>query len=180
MNAFGLHKNPVIAARLHNDKHVVKMNIEYPQMMSTAHRVLDGTQYLDKTANGRNIKRWRMNDDVVEQTLYKASHINHPTNIWVRATQENYMWMYTLWSELAKEYTHRYGKHHASWVKLHRVLEKPPENIPMGPLTTLPQAMPDDVKRDDFVEAYQEYYRKYKSHFSKWTKRPIPQFMTVV
>ena len=36
---------------LHNDKHVVKMNIEYCQLMSTAHRVLDGEEYYDKTKN---------------------------------------------------------------------------------------------------------------------------------
>ena len=36
------------------------MIIEYAQLMSTAHRVLDGEMYMDKTANGRNIKRWRL------------------------------------------------------------------------------------------------------------------------
>ena len=36
MNAFGLDHNYTVAtAMLHNDKHVVKMNIEYCQLMST-------------------------------------------------------------------------------------------------------------------------------------------------
>ena len=33
---------------MHLDKHVVKMIIEYAQLMST-HRVLDGEEYYDKT-----------------------------------------------------------------------------------------------------------------------------------
>lgn len=180
MNAFGLDRDYVVAAQLHNDKHVVKMNIEYPQLLSTAHRVLDGTVYLGKTANGRNIKRWLHPDDLMENTLYKASHINHPTAIWARTTVSNYIWLYGLWESLAKEYTHRYGKQHACWTKLGDVLKSVPRNIPDGPMTEIPQAMPDDVKCDDFVEAYQDYYRKYKAHFSKWTNRPTPQFMYTV
>ena len=54
MNIFYLHKDPVICAEYHIDKHVVKMPIEYAQLMSTAHRVLDGELYLGKTKNNRN------------------------------------------------------------------------------------------------------------------------------
>ena len=56
MNIFALDTDPVIAAQSHCDKHVVKMIIEYAQLMSTAHRVLDGALYQDKTANNRSIK----------------------------------------------------------------------------------------------------------------------------
>ena len=42
MNIFYLDPNPQIAAELHCDKHVVKMVIEYGQLLSTAHRMLDG------------------------------------------------------------------------------------------------------------------------------------------
>jgi hypothetical protein len=54
---------------MHLDKHVVKMIIEYAQLMSTAHRVLDGDEYYGKTANGRRIKRWRMTDLKYENGL---------------------------------------------------------------------------------------------------------------
>ena len=78
---------------MHNDKHCVKMIIEYAQLMSTAHRLLDGLPYLDKTANGRSIKRWRLNDER-EVQLMKASHINHPSSIWainsIQLTKFNY------------------------------------------------------------------------------------------
>ena len=42
MNIFYLHEDPQISAKMHCDKHVVKMIIEYAQMLSTAHRMLDG------------------------------------------------------------------------------------------------------------------------------------------
>lgn len=42
MNIFILDKDPVISAQLQCDKHVVKMIVESAQMLSTAHRVLDG------------------------------------------------------------------------------------------------------------------------------------------
>ena len=39
-----LHENPDENVKLHCDKHVVKMILEYAQMLSTAHRVLDGDE----------------------------------------------------------------------------------------------------------------------------------------
>lgn len=178
MNIFFLSAVAKLCAMLHCDKHVVKMIIEYAQLMSTAHRVLDGTEWYDKTANGRRIKRWRMDDEDMEDTLYKASHINHPSAIWARQTSENYKWLYQLWYALCKEYTHRYGKTHATYEKLAHVLIDMPKNIEVGHRTTVPQAMPDDVKCEDTIEAYQQYYRKYKKDFARWTKRDIPEFMT--
>ena len=55
MNIFYLHEEPEIAAELHCDKHVVKMIIEYAQLLSTAHRMLDGKHYIDDSS-GRRIQ----------------------------------------------------------------------------------------------------------------------------
>ena len=41
MNIFYLHEDPQVSAKMHCDN-VVKMIIEYAQMLSTAHRMLDG------------------------------------------------------------------------------------------------------------------------------------------
>ena len=73
MNIFYLHENPIQNAKWHIDKHIVKMPIEYAQLLSTAHRLLDGEMYLGKTANGRNIKRWRLDDereDIIQSFSY--------------------------------------------------------------------------------------------------------------
>ena len=82
MNIFKLDRNAKKAAEYHCDKHVVKMLIEYAQLMSTAHRVLDGTEYYDKTKNGRKIKRWKHPNSNLEPLLYKAGWVKHPSTIW--------------------------------------------------------------------------------------------------
>ena len=95
MNIFYVDKNPKTAAKMMCDKHIIKMILESAQMLCTAKRVLDGKLYMAKTKNGRNIKRWRLSDER-ENVLYKASHINHPSAIWVRESVENYLQMYKL------------------------------------------------------------------------------------
>jgi hypothetical protein len=176
MNIFALDSDPVVAAQQHCDKHVVKMIIEYAQLMSTAHRVYDGTLYQGRTKNGRNIKRWLMPDEVLENVVYKASHVNHPSGIWCRQTSANYDYLYTMWKALCEEYTLRYGRIHLTQEKLDDILCNRPKNIPNGNLTELPQAMPDDAKLPNVVEAYRNYYREYKKDFARWTKRQIPEW----
>ncbi len=173
MNIFYLDRDPKICAEMHLDKHVVKMIIEYAQLMSTAHRVIDGDEYYDLTANGRKIKRWRLNDNR-EQVLMKASHISHPSGIWTRASDLNYIWLYQMWSYLLDEYTYRYGKIHAC-ARLRDVLIRLPNNIEEGFFTEPTPAMPDDRKiPGDSLKSYHQYYIHNKRHFAKWTKREIP------
>ena len=177
MNIFYLHENPQVSAKMHCDKHVVKMIVESAQLMSTAHRILDGEFYYGKTAKGHKIQRWKHPNKNVENTLYKASHINHPSAIWVRETIANYNWLYSLFTSLCDEYTHRYGKIHSTDSLLRELLCRPPINIPENGLTKMPQAMPDDVKQEDSISAYRDYYITYKKDFAKWTKRETPGWM---
>ena len=150
MNIFILADSPQESAKMHCDKHVCKMMIEYAQMLSTAHRILDG-------------------DDVISESLYKVAHKNHPCTIWARTSKKNYLWLFRLWKNLSMEYTLRYGKFHASWTKLNMYLEFPPKNIPTGNLTEHPQCMPDHCKdKEDVVEAYRNYYILEKNSFAKW------------
>ena len=72
MNIFVLDKDPIVAAKMACDKHIVKMILESAQMLCTAKRVLDGTEYFDTTKNGRKIKRWRLDNSNEEQIDYKA------------------------------------------------------------------------------------------------------------
>ena len=177
MNIFYLDSNPVKSAELHCDKHVVKMIIEYAQLMSTAHRVLDGDLYEDRTANNHRIKRWRLSDSNMENVVYKASHINHPSAIWTRASDSNYQFVYDMFVALCNEYTYRYGRVHLTEEKLKDLLQHLPNNIASADFVEPPQAMPDDVKTTNAVDAYQNYYRVYKKDFAKWTDRQIPSFM---
>ena len=56
------------------------------------------------------LKRWKHPDRKMNKHLFLASHVNHPTNKWVRMCRENYMMMYTYYRLLCDEYTYRYGK----------------------------------------------------------------------
>ena len=183
MNFFNLDKDPHTCATYHLDKHVVKMSIEYPQMLSTAHRILDGVQYQGKSKTGRNVKRWRHPDDGMESVLYKVCHVNHPTSVWVRESKANYDHMYDTWLALLREYTYRYGKIHLSGSKLSVPLKYAPSNIPRQKYCDPPPAMkayPDCIVEGDSVASYRNYYREAKSGFAKWTKRPIPEWWTNV
>ena len=99
MNIFYLDSNAKTSAEMHLDKHCSKMLVEYAQLMSTAHRVCDGVEWYDKNKIGRRIKRWRISDNL-ENVIYKASHVNHPSNIWTRASKHNYEFLYEMWCHL--------------------------------------------------------------------------------
>ena len=175
MNIFYLHEDPIQNAKWHIDKHIVKMPIEYAQLMSTAHRMLDGEMYIDRTANNHKIKRWRLNDER-ESVLYKASHVNHPSAVWVRQSVENYMKIYKIYMATLAEYTNRYGKIHGS-TKPSLLLMRPPKNIPKIKETQLPQCMPDMCKvKDNPILAYRNYYIVEKNSFASWKNRSKPEW----
>jgi hypothetical protein len=67
MNIFYTNENPIIAAQDHCLVHQNKMIIEYAQLLSSAHHILDGEYAIDG--------------------IYKATHKNHPSAIWVRSGQ---------------------------------------------------------------------------------------------
>ena len=177
MNLFYLHEDPWRSAELHCDKHVVKMIIEYAQMLSTAHRMLDGEAYYGLSKNGRRIQRWQL-DSNRENILYKASHINHPSTRWVRENAIQYQYAYDMFTALCDEYTYRYERIHMTDSKLRELLNNIPNNIQLGEWSEPPQCMPDDVKvLNDSLSAYHKYYKEYKKDFARWTDRPVPDFM---
>ena len=178
MNIFYLHKTPTVSVKMHCDKHVVKMVIEYAQLLSTAHRMLDGTQWID-ASSGRRIKRWRLDNYCMDGVLYKASHINHPSAIWVRQNNSQYQYMYNMFENLCEEYTYRYGKIHMTDSKLRQLLVDSPKNIPIGSFQEPPQCMPDYCKQSNALDGYRTYYREEKKSFAKWTNRDVPEFMNV-
>jgi hypothetical protein len=150
------------------------MILEYAQLLSTAHRLLDGYEYEGKSISGRKAMRWKL-DDSREDNLYLASHMKHPSGIWCRETSGNYMWLYSLWRDLMKEYTFRYGKHHVA-EKLIPFLDNLPKNIKIGNITPMPQCMPEQYKVPDSIQAYHNYYINDKQPFAVWTNRPIPNW----
>ena len=169
---------------MHADKHSIKMILEYAQLLSTAHRVLDGIQQEGKTKTGRKSKYWILPDDR-EDMLYSATHIHHPSAIWVRQNKSNYVWLSNLLVELCEEYTYRYGRtHKVEETDLCYVLLKNiPKNIKEGQFTGPTPAMPDECKvPGDSITSYRKYYVQHKRHLASWqgkvNSRPVPVWYT--
>jgi hypothetical protein len=178
MNIFYLDSNPRTCAEMHVDKHCVKMILEYAQLLSTAHRALDGILIDGLSKSGRKRRVYVLSDQR-EQMLYSATHINHPSAIWVRKTHQNYMWLAELLEELCWEYTHRYGKiHKVERDGLMQLLKNEfPRNIPIGPFTGPTPAMPDQYKvAGDSIQSYKNYYLGDKTRMFSWKNRNQPSW----
>lgn len=175
MNIFVLDADPVTAAKMHCDKHTVKMILETAQLLSTAHRVLDGQSVeVDDGAGGTVLRPHQLRFPGRNNALYKVTHINHPCTVWVRQNTFTYDWTFVLFCNLLEEYTFRYGKTHKCQ-ELQQFFWYRPENLPLNhDDVPFAQAMPDDCKDPSAVVAYRNYYNRYKHSFAKWTRRPQP------
>lgn len=158
MNIFYLSPDPAICAQYHVDKHAVKMILEYSQLLSTAHHVLDP-------------------DTDLAPYIYKPTHKNHPSAVWARASRQNYDWLYSLLQALSTEYTYRYNKTHAT-TRLFHYLQYAPINIPDQDFTEPTLAMPDIYKVEgDAIQSYHNYYNGDKQRMFAWKNRPVPHFI---
>ena len=191
MNIFVLSEDAAEAAQAHLDRHVVKMVIEYAQLLSTAHRVIDGLPAAFVRPNGRTQNLRLLLDEtaelrevrdepkyvIVNPRCYSITHQNHPSAVWARETRGNYCWLYSLFQELAKEYTFRYDKIHKTWSDLGEFLREPPLKIKNGDITEFAQAMGDEFKvSENAVMAYRNYYNGAKASFATWKRREIPSW----
>ena len=161
MNIFAVSDDPRLAALELPDKLIPKMIVESAQMLSTAHRVLDGDERAD--AKG----------------LYKKAYENHPSCVWVREDAMNYWWLWMHALTLCQEYRWRFtdeggiGVHKTETV-IH-ALQELPLNIPANKdtnwevLQDLPLCMPDQYKTENGYEqpttqAYQKFVTQDKPY----------------
>jgi len=152
MNIFVLDLNPKLAANYHNDKHCVKMILEYAQLLSTTHHLLDSP--------------WA-------HELYRPTHKNHPCAIWARESSTNYLWLYDIYTYLADEYTLRYNKTHKSYDSKAEILSEVPKNLKNNGLTEFKLCMPEHCKvLGNAVESYRSYYMQEKRHIAEWKIEP--------
>lgn len=154
MNIFILSKNIKKCAKYHNDKHVIKMILEYSQILSTVCRL-----------NGIDAG-------------YKQTHVNHPCVIWAAESKNNWLWLRELNYALHEEYKYRYGKNKIH--KAYTVLESLPMPIlPKIGITPFSQVMPEQYKNDNVVKAYRDYYTNEKYTIASWTKRTKPYWFCI-
>lgn len=141
MNIFVTSKCPVESAQFLDTKRVNKMILESAQMLSTAMR-----------------EHGYINDDI-----YKTTHKNHPSNIWVRTTRANYQWLLDHFKALAETYYARRGKWHKSYRELYMKLSEGAKYIPEGELTPFANCAANKDKGVDYkhisdtIHAYQLY-----------------------
>lgn len=158
MNIFYLHHLPLVAAKLHCDKHVVKMVLETAQILAAVHHI---------HGNGENV-------------TYKLTHAKHPCVVWAASSKANYLWLQRLGQELSNEYRFRYGKDHKCEAYIRGELASPPPALTNHVWTEPPKCMPDEYKTESVVESYENYYRGAKAAMAKWTNRVTPQFMQAI
>jgi hypothetical protein len=168
MNIFYLDHDPLKAAQYHNDKHVVKMITETAQILCTALR----------------------KKNYIEDWMYRITHQNHPSVLWVEKSWNNFAWTCELGLALSKEYSFRYNKIHKSEAILDKCVELLFDNhqFDVTNLTKPALAMPEEYHSDDPVKAYRDYYVGDKQFWSRtnkstgetkhipftWTKRNKP------
>ena len=168
MNIFAVSDDPRLAALQLPDKLVPKMIVESAQMLSTAHRVLDGDEKADMLH------------------LYKKAYENHPSTIWVRKDAMNYWWLWMHALTLCEEYKWRFSPDGQSLANPHKTesvihaLQELPLNIPTEKdtnwevLADLPLCMPDQYKEPGHTnqgnhqwyvtEAYQKFITQDKPY----------------
>ena len=169
MNIFVLHLDPVKAAQMHCDKHVVRCITEQTQLLSFVHRIYD-QEHADRCG----------------MFAQNSAHLRHPSTLWLAKNTRNYAWGYALLEALLAEYEYRYGFNPQKYVRtraLMKALSKPPKAMPKVKPGT-PKAFAVVMSRypecivDDPVECYHNYYRQVKAHFAKWTRRRAPKWFT--
>ena len=182
MNIFYISECPVQCAEWMVNKHVNKMLVESAQLLSTAHRVLDGTitegirVNLD-TGKTKKVKAYVLPDSR-DSVIYSATHINHPSAIWARTSVQNYSWLVDHMFALMAEYTYRYGKEHKIQGEIGYMLQSPPLNLKEYEMTKMPSCMDEKyIISDDPIVNYRNYYKNGKTHLFAWKNRQPPEWI---
>jgi hypothetical protein len=158
MQLFFLSSCPREAAHFACDKHVVKMCVETAQIISTVWFRVNRSKHKLYSSLGWLTKQW--------------ANIQHPSILWVEQSFANYKWTLDYWGALLSEYTARYHKTHAFQSMYNNIVTMMPDPslcqddfVPMSPRF---QAVPEELKSDDPVSTYRQYYMRDKSRFAKW------------
>jgi hypothetical protein len=174
MNIFVLDEDPQQAARMMCDKHIPKMIVETFQMMGSALRRHGATdEQMPLTSKGKPLI---------------GGYKNHPCTRWAGDCRSNFAWLALHGMALCTEYQWRFvgclGNEYTKKHSCHDGITQMANMWDMIPntftrMTPYVQAMPDEYKMVDAVDAYRQYYIMEKAYFAKWEKgRPAPYWWT--
>jgi hypothetical protein len=173
MNIFFLSRKIRRCARWHCDKHVVKMILEYTQMLYTTLHMLGGTENILSNAPLCASTGVRG---------YKVHAKNHPSTKWVRESRAHYDWLLTLALALVEEHMYRFAPKtiHACHAHLEWLRANPPK-FSEATWRDPPTAMPEEFRiSPDSVLCYIAYYNGSKRDrgLLKYTKRHVPHVLS--
>lgn len=170
LNIFVLHEDPALAAQYACDMHVSKMVTETAQILSTIHRwyIQISPEEEELIRNQDNPEQATLNERIHKFKdslgdklgLYKLTHRNHPSVVWVGSSVDSYEWTYEYFVALAKEYEFRFGKQHLAFLKTNHILSSPPEGLlDIGNLGPPDSAPPLIVSPEILTEVSRTYAR---------------------
>lgn len=149
LNIFILDENPILSVVYHTDKHIVKMPIESTQILCTVLHM----------------------QGLAPEWAYKPTHQSHPCVKWAAKSLDNWEWLKEYTLLMGKEYTYRYHKYHSS-IEVAKWLPEP--ELPRLGLTPFAKCVPVEFRVLPVVDAYRQYFIKYKNHIRRYTNRDIP------
>lgn len=159
MNIFFLSLDPEDAARLHGDKHVVKMILESVQMLCTCQHVTGDPGWAARFL------------DSVGRPPCRPCYINHPCNVWLRESSHNYAWLCRLAASLCREKRIRWPASggHVYENTIEWLSANPPSGLPSSLcfLTPPALAMPGEYKDGggDSPPSLARAVRSYRSYY---------------
>ena len=131
------------------DCHVVKMPLEYAQLLST-------TYYFYEQ---------------IPPSGYKKTHAGHPCTIWTAQSARHWHTVAQLAFAALREYTRRFGRVHKCWFKIAAMVRCPPvfhgkppcfkpetKLAEMGDFIDVPLCMPKTFHHPRATVAYAQYY----------------------
>lgn len=172
MNVFCLDKDPVKAAEMMCDKHIVKMILESCQILSA---VID-ENYLDEYKGSTDSKP----SNQLGCPGYPPAHVKHPSTMWAIESKGNAKWLIKHLRGLISEYHKRYQNTHKleGCVMIYEA-QLQYCKFKKDRRTEFTQAITDKRwHRKDPIEAYRTYYNMEKFMFAKWKLGNIPSWFT--
>ena len=151
LNLYALHANPFVAGTMQHDVHTRKMFLESTQMGATVCREL-----------GFN------DDDLIKYSIvtkagtpYKSTHAKHPCVLWILESPANRGWFINHLIMMSAECQARFKKKYACTMPamgIARLFDDYNLVADWEDHTPFAQAMPEEYRNEDAVQAYRDYY----------------------
>ena len=130
MKIYYLDEDPTVCASMHEDFALSAVPLQYAQILSTVHRLLDGTTWRGVNRLGWDISTSFMQDPFMQEKLLKSLGSENTPVKWTCESQANYDWLMKLWIQVCLEYARRFDDEPpGTFVELAYVLHLAPQNI---------------------------------------------------